>query len=118
MPTTITRVRERVERGARLLDDAFGDWHWNVDAERLDLNSWERCVLGQLAAANRVEADELTAAGEVLWLKLRRRADDDSGETGLEAHGFIGAPVTSRREWRRAIDERRAYDVAHERQPA
>jgi hypothetical protein len=39
----------RAEAGARYLDQRYGDdWHTLIDADRLDISSPCRCVLGQL----------------------------------------------------------------------
>lgn len=41
-------VGERVENGAKLLDDYASDWFNFVDMDTFDIQSTEHCVLGQL----------------------------------------------------------------------
>lgn len=45
---TEDKVRKRVERGATYLDEVDPGWHRRVDAETLELEDGEHCVLGQL----------------------------------------------------------------------
>jgi hypothetical protein len=45
---TEDEVQERVERGATYLDGVDPGWHRRVDAETLELEDGEHCVLGQL----------------------------------------------------------------------
>ncbi len=45
---TEERVQERVERGAAYLDEVDPGWHRRVNAEALELEDGEQCVLGQL----------------------------------------------------------------------
>ncbi|WP_232798288.1 hypothetical protein [Salinibacter altiplanensis] len=51
---TEERVQERVSRGAAYLDDMDPGWHRRVNAETLELEDGERCVLGQLHGGFRV----------------------------------------------------------------
>jgi hypothetical protein len=41
-------VKERVERGAKLLDEHRPGWELKIDLQALDLSSCDRCVLGQI----------------------------------------------------------------------
>lgn len=41
-------VGDRVERGAKLLDNLFPDWSNKIDLARFDIADADRCVLGQL----------------------------------------------------------------------
>lgn len=45
---TPKKVRERVERGANYLDEVDPEWYRRVDAETLELEHRDHCVLGQL----------------------------------------------------------------------
>jgi len=45
---TEEKVRERVRRGAEYLDDMDPGWHRRVDADTLELEDGQHCVLGQL----------------------------------------------------------------------
>lgn len=45
---TEENVRERVRRGAEYLDDMDPGWHRRVDADTLELEDGQHCVLGQL----------------------------------------------------------------------
>jgi hypothetical protein len=47
-------VQERVERGASYLDEVDPGWHRRVDAETLELEDGEHCVLGQLHGGFRI----------------------------------------------------------------
>jgi hypothetical protein len=62
---TLAVVNDRVARGALWLDRTCPDWDKNV-AERLDVSSWETCVLGQLSC----DYDPAAAATEFepAWL--------------------------------------------------
>ena len=42
------KLRERVERGAQLLDRLEPDWFKVIDPEYLDMEKCSRCILGQL----------------------------------------------------------------------
>lgn len=50
----IDEVRRDIARGSAYLDDVSPGWHDEVDTETLDLNSGDRCVLGQLPVGSRV----------------------------------------------------------------
>lgn len=41
-------IRERVERGARLLDDSLPGWQMRIDKARLRMCDAHGCILGQL----------------------------------------------------------------------
>jgi hypothetical protein len=47
-------VQKRVERGASYLDEVDPGWHRRVDAETLELEDGEHCVLGQLHGGFRI----------------------------------------------------------------
>lgn len=45
---TEEKVQERVQRGAEYLDEMDPGWHRRIDADTLELEDGEHCVLGQL----------------------------------------------------------------------
>jgi hypothetical protein len=45
---TEEKVEERVQRGAEYLDDVDPGWHRRVNADALELEDGQHCVLGQL----------------------------------------------------------------------
>jgi hypothetical protein len=58
--------QEEVARGAKWLDRTLGgDWHNDLELERLDLNSGHNCVLGQLAMSRfRDQISEFQRSGQ------------------------------------------------------
>ena len=44
----MTTSLERVQRGARLLDELFPTWYTRIDCDTLWMGSYTLCVLGQL----------------------------------------------------------------------
>jgi hypothetical protein len=55
-------ARDRVERGAALLDKTAPGWRERVDPETLDMTLCTRCVLGQLFGHYMVGFDRLEVA--------------------------------------------------------
>ena len=47
-PKDLATFTERVQSGARLLDEKMPGWHDLIDIDRLDLENTENCVLGQV----------------------------------------------------------------------
>jgi hypothetical protein len=85
-------LAERVERGAALLDERRPGWWDEVDVGRLDFDSCEECVLGQLWGSY--------GSGK------KRLGLDWRGATKLGFVGFLGASPGP--PWRAAIERRRA----------
>jgi len=114
--------KERVARGAMLLDYLVPGWHKKIDLDRLRLSSCTDCVCGQLAFTTASKAikreldydpwDAWTTFRRYLARKLGRREKIDLAQEILNnpSHfGFVtireGYPSLDR-EWRRVIEER------------
>lgn len=57
-------VGERVESGAKLLDDYASDWYRFVDLGRLDIQSIQNCILGQIFGSFRNGTRDLGFEGD------------------------------------------------------
>jgi len=115
--------KERVARGAALLDELAPGWHKQIDLNTLKLSSCTDCVCGQLAyaTANDVIDREIynegsyhawTAFRGYLSRKLKRRKKTDLAVEILEDPSHFGFSTiregypTLDKEWRRVIEER------------
>src|SRR4051794_1029479 len=86
-----------VRRAARKLDEIRPGWHNEISLDRLDLASYEECVLGQL------------------YGRYDPMRDDHLAEPFGVLTAFAFAPWFSRlTAWRVEIAERRAADVGRE----
>lgn len=109
-----TTVKERVARGAALLDRIVPGWEKRIDLEKLDLASCEFCVCGQLANTSRSrfvrERLEDPRDGYYVFLdyiKSKRKTDGESYEISDE-FGFstYGSFSYLNRQWKNLIEER------------
>ena len=106
-------VRERVERGAALLDEHAPGWENVIDLKTLNLSSCEACVCGQvaLAAAEKtLKLDGYRRYGGRFWSMLRFFGKKQGITGGICApdYGFdVNDRATSYsqldREWKRLI---------------
>src|SRR4051794_6042993 len=48
----LSKLRRRVRRGARLLDEKVPDWPSRIDPELLDMSSPNSCIVGQTFASS------------------------------------------------------------------
>jgi hypothetical protein len=77
-------VRERVEKGAALLDEEKPGWRESIDLGRLDMMSPWRCVLGQVFETWDMEAH----SGYTLGLAALFDGDEDEDVSSAIEHGF------------------------------
>lgn len=98
---------DRVDRGARYLDQDQPGWHDRIDLDTLDMNNVERCVLGQLGtfySGNLIQW-RISNEATIEWLDERGfwildyKVDDDG--KGVKTYRQLTV------EWTRLIEQRR-----------
>ena len=72
-----SNLRERVEHGAELLDEAVPGWTALVAPEAIEMNLMNRCVAGQVALAQGVGYGDFVSC--TLYLDDRGTAEADAG---------------------------------------
>ena len=96
----MTTIKERVEKGAALLDEKRPGWEKEIDLDGLVMESGTCCVLGQLYEGSFYKGK---------WAILPEWGAD-SWDTPATEHGFTsqnGVYVALTRAWKRLIRERR-----------
>lgn len=94
MTLTVQELQERVDRGARMLDEEIPDWPTRIDPQHLAMNDVHHCVLGQLFMERFRELRKYEIkvgatdweVGAPYYLGVRTLLDRDYEE--VEAHGF------------------------------
>lgn len=56
-------IAQRVEAGARLLDQEYPGWHRKIVVEKIKILSCTKCILGQLYTQFRIGMDKLKIKG-------------------------------------------------------
>jgi len=106
-------VRERVERGATYLDDVDPGWHRRVNADTLELEDGEHCVLGQLHGGFRLGLGR----SHVLSLSSAPRASLSPVAYGFKCVEGVSEAWQARdyelltAAWRKAVRARTAADL-------
>lgn len=104
--TVVDKVQEAVDRGAAWLDKKYPGWARTIDFETLALWDAERCILGQVGAAN---------GNENLWSETYDEYDTEIGQhlggKFISEHGFVhiggyGGEGGTKNAWRVAVNER------------
>lgn len=113
----MSTIAERAAAGAAFLDEHDPQW-WRADVERaidlgeLDLESTERCILGQRCPLDVLYASNAPSPYDAMADHLSGFGEDDEAVLDWAwEHGFSGsfsayADLTA--EWKRVITERRA----------
>lgn len=123
-----TTYKDRVARGAALLDKSMPGWHRNIDLDALELSSCTDCVCGQLAyAAGSVVIDrEIAECEENAWWsfrkfigrRLRRRGEKELAAELVDKPSNFGFSAKREhfdsldREWRKVIEARLRGEAA------
>lgn len=107
---TSTEMRERVARGAALLDEHAPDWRYRVDPNRLNMLDGCRCILGQVFddGVFAVESGYWIGAHELgLWDDIRV-GDGGYPIWSIEWYGFtstnLSQAVELRQCWLRQLE--------------
>lgn len=110
-PHSLDQVRERVRKGAELLDETYDRWWDAIDLDTLEIDHTDHCILGQLGKDSRF------GSGDYNHMRSLVFADWTGDEAeSAEAHGFdiVGgnqyweeeyAALTD--EWKTPINERK-----------
>lgn len=94
MTATITPTEAAVQRGAAVLDDLLPGWAERIDVLALDLAYTDRCVLGQLFAADDPRGDGMGyEPGLTAVSGLPDDRDLAQRRTWAAAHGFDMPPL-------------------------
>jgi len=111
---TEEKVQERVERGAAYLDEVDPGWHRRVNAETLELEDGEHCVLGQLHGGFRLGLGR----SHVLSLSSAPRASLSPVAYGFKCVEGVSEAWQARdyelltAAWREAVRVRTAADLS------
>lgn len=107
----MSTIKERVERGAALLDVEEKGWEQKIDLDSLNLQDPCRCVLGQLFVDRLIEG-ETEGYHSGLWiLKINRRSEELGFNHVNEDYTLLT------RAWKALIRQRRAEAPAPEPRP-
>jgi hypothetical protein len=104
-------LREKVERGALLLDERHPGWHHKINLNELNLESCTACVLGQLHGDFGQGLDELDAPPWTSAMRQRRAFAADHGFALDDDYYHLWAPAM-RAYWHEEILRRTEADVA------
>ena len=106
-------MRERVERGAEYLDNVDPGWHRRVNADTLELEDGQHCVLGQLHGGFRLGLGR----SHVLSLSSAPRASLSPVDYGFKCVEGVSDAWQARdyelltAAWREAVRARTANDL-------
>jgi len=106
-------VQERVERGAAYLDEVDPGWHRRVNADTLELEDGQHCVLGQLHGGFRLGLGR----SHVLSLSSAPRASLSPVDYGFKCVENVSEAWQARdyelltAAWREAVRARTAADL-------
>lgn len=116
----MSTIAERVARGAAWLDDVRPGWRDQVSLDAIDLNSNQRCVMGQVFAGES-EKDGFTVGCEI---KYRSLGDGVGiGDLGFNAVAPLGLDLMDPVRWARIRHQTAELEaewrrVIHAPQPA
>lgn len=89
--------KQRIDRGAALLDEKKPGWAGEIDISTLNVDSYFDCVLGQLYGT-------FALGSEAIW------GDEDGEDLQAMENGFFFLEVTKEREtteyWKEKVRER------------
>lgn len=91
-------MRDRVERGARLLDEKRPGWENEIDIEHFDISDANTCILGQVFM-NGSEHDPYNQGIKVLFPDSEYGNDDKTHGFDLDAAYYQGAGINREGLW-------------------
>lgn len=113
-------VRKRVQRGAEYLDEMDPGWHHRVDADTLELEDGQHCVLGQLHGEFRLGLGR----SHILTLSSAPRASLSPVAYGFKCIEGVSDEWQAReyelltKAWRRAVRSRQERDASPDPSPS
>lgn len=98
----MSTVRERVERGAKLLDEHFPGWDRVVNSDELRMADFEHCVCGQVGK-------KYLKLGASCYVSVVKKLGMLGNLNTQIAHGFESCEgfLSLREEWRHLLRERK-----------
>jgi len=110
------KIKNRVERSAKLLDRLYPTWFRRVDLAKLDMSDGHSCVAGQLAHSYRVGTSDDRGYDVFVDRLVSRVSRDEQAELDILQRGYPASELAfgskGLNDWKREIRNRQQLDRA------